>query len=158
MCSVCGFWSTQKENEKYGNEVGTLTSTTTSIFSDKLLFLSSDTEKSRRQFVTWISLYQNVQKWSDHRCTTLFRNKGDYAWWNDPAKCLFFILFFFTYIFWSITLRHFIKHKYLISEDFIVSKYIFSLFLDYLRKQFFGWEVKMLGFVVVRIKIFSFYN
>ena len=95
---VCGFWSTQKENEKYGNEVGTLTSTTTSIFSDKLLFLSSDTEKRRRQFVTWISLYQNVQKWSDHRCTTIFRNKEDYAWWNDPAKCFFFI-FMFTLVF-----------------------------------------------------------
>ena len=95
---VCGFWSTQKENEKYGNEVGTLTSTT-SIFSDKLLFLSSDTEKRRRQFVTWISLYQNVQKWSDHRCTTIFRNKEEYAWWNFPAKCSFFFIFMFTLVF-----------------------------------------------------------
>ena len=57
-------------------------------FSDKLLFLSSDTEKRRRQFVTWISLYQNVQKWSDHRCTILFRNKEDYAWWNCSSEIL----------------------------------------------------------------------
>ena len=88
-------------------------------FSDKLLFLSSDTEKRRRQFVTWISLYQNVQKWSDHRCTTIFRNKEDYAWWNDPAKCFFFI-FMFTLVFFMLNLaksHSFIGEKIKVAQN-----------------------------------------
>ena len=60
---VCGFWSTQKENEKYGNEVGTLTSTTTSIFLISCFF--------------WVPTQRrdDANSWPEYHYIKMYRNE-----------------------------------------------------------------------------------